>query len=191
MLKLRLKGYSWDIIFSLIKIYWEYSFIFKLKKEVEILGVHRAYGLKSYSLFHIALALRQKYKDLRNQYSKTSKEFKHYDKIQYALKVFSNSGYGIFGNITWSYHNFAIASTITSMGRFLQRLGELKAKQLGLKMVYSDTDSFMLNAKENDFRIQKLLNYFKNVDGLKLEETNLKAIAILGAKNYMLIFKDG
>ncbi|HDM23771.1 MAG TPA: DNA-directed DNA polymerase I, partial [Candidatus Bathyarchaeota archaeon] len=64
--------------------------------------------------------------------------------IQNALKVFVNASYGVMGNENFAFYCPAAAESITSVGRHAILAAVKKANELGLNVIYGDTDSLFI-----------------------------------------------
>jgi DNA polymerase I len=64
---------------------------------------------------------------------------------QLALKILINGGYGVFGSRFFKYYDLRVAELITAYGRYtLTKMQEI-AKEMGLDVVYGDTDSLFID----------------------------------------------
>jgi len=123
---------------------------------------------------------RRKYKKLMKQYPKGSREWKKYNAIQMAYKITANAVYGILGDNTSRIYSKELAETVTSIGRWLFTVMNKIANELGLEVVYGDTDSiyFMPRQKvdlkwciENAERLCEEIN--KRLKEIAIREFNI------------------
>jgi DNA polymerase elongation subunit (family B) len=64
---------------------------------------------------------------------------------QLALKILINGGYGVFGSKFFKYRDLRVAELITAYGRYtLTKMQEI-AEEMGLHVVYGDTDSLFMH----------------------------------------------
>ena len=69
---------------------------------------------------------------------------------QLALKILINGGYGVFGSRFFKYYDPRVAELITAYGRYtLTKMQEI-ANEMGLNVVYGDTDSLFIETGIND-----------------------------------------
>lgn len=122
-----------------------------------------------------------------------------YNARQLALKISMNSVYGVYKLIC-----AAIAEAITNQGRFM--LGQVieRVTQLGLTVVYGDTDSVMVKAPPDLGSFEKAWEFFENLEvRLNTElfsgEGNVNALEfeklaefflLLGKKAYFMYKKE-
>ena len=70
---------------------------------------------------------------------------------QLALKILINGGYGVFGNRFFKYYDPRVAELIPAYGRYtLTKMQEI-AKEMGLNVVYGDTDSLFIDIRINNY----------------------------------------
>ena len=75
---------------------------------------------------------------------------------QKALKLTANSMYGCLGFSFSRFYARPIAALVTAMGReALQRTVDLATNQMGLDVIYGDTDSVMINTNSTDLAAVK------------------------------------
>jgi DNA polymerase I len=115
-----------------------------------------------------------------------------YDVVQSAMKVFINATYGVFGAESFPLYAPAVAESTTALGRLVITSTVAKAKELGLKVLYGDTDSLFLLDPPKD-KLEELIKYVKETYGLDLElDKTYKFVAFSGLKkNYLGVYPDG
>ena len=131
------------------------------------------------------------YKELAKK--EADRELRHqYDVIQRALKVFINASYGVFGADTFPLYCPPVAESTTALGRYAIVSSLRKAIELGLTILYGDTDSlFIWNPEES--RVEELVRWSERELGIDLEvDKEYKWVALSGRKkNYLGVYKDG
>jgi len=106
--------------------------------------------------------------------------------------VFINATYGVFGAESFPLYAPAVAESTTALGRLVITSTVAKAKELGLKVLYGDTDSLFLLDPPKD-KLEELIKYVKETYGLDLElDKTYKFVAFSGLKkNYLGVYPDG
>ena len=112
--------------------------------------------------------------------------------IQRALKVFINASYGVFGADTFPLYCPPVAESTTALGRFAIASSLKKAIELGLAILYGDTDSLFVWNPEGE-KIEKLIEWSERELGIDLEvDKEYKWVAFSGRKkNYLGVLTDG
>ena len=92
---------------------------------------------------------------------------------QMALKLTANSMYGCLGFSHSRFYAKPLAALVTSLGRdTLQATADVAEKELGLEVIYGDTDSIMINTRTDDLAVVKEL-------GLKVKKAVNKRYRLL------------
>jgi DNA polymerase alpha subunit A len=118
-----------------------------------------------------------------------------YDIRQKALKLTANSMYGCLGFSFSRFYARPIAALITAMGReALQRTVDLATNQLGLDVIYGDTDSVMINTSLTDIaKVREIGNTVKRevnklYKSLELDLDGIfKSMLLLKKKKYAAV----
>ena len=119
---------------------------------------------------------------------------------QLALKILINGGYGVFGSKFFKYYDPRVAELITAYGRYtLTKMQEI-AEEMGLKVIYGDTDSLFIdtnynkteivrsqtNSQASNNRIAELISKFKAECnkrlGVEVEHAKTYKTAIISSK---------
>lgn len=94
---------------------------------------------------------------------------KEKDKLESnAIKILMNSFFGVLANPMCRFYSLDMANAITHFGQFLIKLMAQKIEEQGYEVIYGDTDSIFVDAKEKDYKkclkiaeeIQYLINNF-------------------------------
>ena len=114
---------------------------------------------------------------------------------QWALKVISNSFYGVLGYPRARWYSREAAESVTSFGRYYIRQSIQEAERFGLRVVYSDTDSLhcTLNGKSKKDAIRFMEELNRRLPGiieLELEGFYPRAVYVT-KKRYAMIDEDG
>ncbi|MBT6603886.1 DNA-directed DNA polymerase I, partial [Candidatus Bathyarchaeota archaeon] len=116
----------------------------------------------------------------------------YYHVTQQALKVFLNASYGVFGAESFPLYCPPLAESTAAVGRFAMDEAGKKATELGVDILYGDTDSVFLAhpTKEQTDALVKWADDFLHID-LEVEKTYRYAIFSKRKKNYLGVYKDG
>ena len=114
-----------------------------------------------------------------------------YDVVQRAIKVYINASYGVFGSTSFPLYCPPAAESVTAIGRYTIKLTINKAKELGLDVIYGDTDSlFIYNPPED--KISKLEEWVESSLNLDLEVDKVYRYVVFSGlkKNYLGVTKE-
>ncbi|QIJ32840.1 DNA-directed DNA polymerase I [Acidianus brierleyi] len=114
-----------------------------------------------------------------------------YDVVQRGMKVFINATYGVFGAETFPLYAPAVAESVTALGRYVITSTVKKAQDLGMRVLYGDTDSLFIYQPTPE-KMQEVVSWVKQTFKLDLElDKSYKFVAFSGLKkNYFGIFTD-
>jgi len=131
------------------------------------------------------------FKPKSNDKALTQKQRSYYHTIQQALKVFINASYGVFGSQNFPLFCLPVAESTTGIGQYSIKQTIKKAEELGVKVLYGDTDSvFLLNP--SSAQMKEISDWSKKELDLDLEEEKTYQFLALSQrkKNYIGIYKD-
>ncbi len=139
------------------------------------------------------------FRDIRVKYFKpksgdknlTEKQRSYYHTIQQALKVFINGSYGVFGSLNFPLFCLPVAESTTSIGQYSIKQTIKKSEEIGVQVLYGDTDSvFLLNPTNK--QMDELSKWSKEELDLDLEEEKTYQFLALSErkKNYVGIYKN-
>jgi len=115
-----------------------------------------------------------------------------YEVVQQAIKVFINASYGVFGAETFPLYSPSVAESVTALGRrFLYQILR-KTGEIGIKVVYGDTDSiFLWNPTEE--QLTKLQEWILKNLGLEIELDKVFTYVLFTGlkKNYVGRYSEG
>ncbi|EWG07997.1 MAG: DNA polymerase I [Candidatus Aramenus sulfurataquae] len=114
-----------------------------------------------------------------------------YDVVQRGMKVFINATYGVFGAETFPLYAPAVAESVTALGRYVITSTVTKARELGLTVLYGDTDSLFIYQPTKE-KLEEIVKWVKQNFNLDLElDKSYKFVAFSGLKkNYFGVFTD-
>lgn len=115
-----------------------------------------------------------------------------YRLIQGALKVILNASYGVFGAESFDLYCPPVAEATAAVGRHSITQIINKAKELGIQVLYGDTDSvFLKNPSEE--QIRELANWTEKELKMGLDVDKVYRYAVFSSrkKNYLGVLEDG
>lgn len=123
---------------------------------------------------------------------KTSEDLRNwYDVVQRAMKVYINASYGVFGHEKFPFYTPSLAESVTALGRYVITSTLRKAKELGLKVLYGDTDSLFL-WDPDEKALNHLIEWVDKNFNLDLElDKKYKYVAFALKKNYLGVHESG
>ena len=113
------------------------------------------------------------------------------DARQRAVKIIANAIYGYTGWAGARWYSREVAEATTAWGREVISSTMKRAEELGMKVVYSDTDSLFLKNYEN--KLEKLVEWIEKDLGLeaKLEKVFKRIVFTEAKKRYAGITEEG
>jgi len=131
------------------------------------------------------------YKKLAKRKDLPSELRSWYDVVQSAMKVYINASYGVFGHEKFPLYTPSVAESVTALGRYVITSTLKKAKELGLKVLYGDTDSLFL-WKPDERKLNELIKWVEEKFQLDLEVDKVyKYVAFALKKNYIGVQDNG
>jgi len=115
-----------------------------------------------------------------------------YNVIQSALKVILNASYGVFGAETFDLYCPPVAEATAAIGRHVITQTINKARELGIDVIYGDTDSIFLKGPSQE-QIRTLEEWSEKELGMELDVDKFYRYSVFSSrkKNYLGIFSDG
>ncbi len=114
-----------------------------------------------------------------------------YNVVQAAMKVYINASYGVFGHEKFPFYTPSLAESVTALGRYVITSTLRKARELGLKVLYGDTDSLFLWSPRRK-QLESLIRWVYENFSLDLEiDKEYKYVAFALKKNYIGVRIDG
>lgn len=115
-----------------------------------------------------------------------------YAVVEKALKVFVNASYGVTGAQHFELFCMPAAESITAFGRDAIIRAKKKSEEMGIRVLYGDTDSVFLDNPSKEQQAE-LVKWSRKALGIDLEvEKTYKYVALSDRKkNYIGVYKDG
>jgi DNA polymerase I len=115
-----------------------------------------------------------------------------YNIIQGALKVILNASYGVFGAETFDLYCPPVAEATASIGRHAITQIINKAEELGIQVLYGDTDSVFLKNPSKE-QIRELGEWTERELKMSLDVDKVYRYAVFSSrkKNYLGVLEDG
>jgi len=115
-----------------------------------------------------------------------------YNVTQSALKVILNASYGVFGAESFDLYCPPVAEATAAIARHSLTLIVDRAKELGIDVLYGDTDSVFLK-NPSEAQIDELAKWSKKELKMSLDVDKLYRYVVFSSrkKNYLGVFEDG
>jgi DNA polymerase I len=115
-----------------------------------------------------------------------------YNVAQGALKVILNASYGVFGAETFDLYCPPVAEATAAIGRHLITKILNKAEELGIQVLYGDTDSLFLKNPSKQ-QIEELAHWTEHELKMSLDVDKVYRYAVFSTrkKNYLGVLEEG
>ena len=132
------------------------------------------------------------YKNLAKKETLTDEQRQQYAVVSQALKVILNASYGVMGAEIFPLYYLPAAEATTAIGRHTILETIKKCEQIGIEVLYGDTDSLFIK-KPTEEQIQQVIEQAKNDHGVDLEVDKTYRYCVLSnrKKNYLGVTKEG
>lgn len=121
----------------------------------------------------------------------SSPEYRVLDERQRALKVVANATYGYCGWVGARWYKREVAEATTAWGRKTITETIALARKLGLRVIYSDTDSIFVKYEPTGVeKLVKAVNEALNLD-IKVDKVYVKVFFTEAKKRYCGLLEDG
>jgi DNA polymerase I len=137
------------------------------------------------------LELRRKIREEMKKYPPGSPEYVLLDERQRAVKILANATYGYMGWVQARWYCRECAEAVTAWGRQLIKGVIEKASQLGLKVIYGDTDSLFVT--HDPEKIKALIGFVEQNLGfdIKVDKVYVRVFFSEAKKRYAGLLEDG
>jgi len=115
-----------------------------------------------------------------------------YKVAEQSIKVIMNASYGVFGDDKFIYYCPPSAEEIAAIARFITSSAAKKATEMGLEVIYGDTDSIFIKQPDME-KLNALIEWTKKEFGIEFEIDKRYRFACLSGrkKNYFGVKEDG
>lgn len=138
------------------------------------------------NLLEARKAIREKLKSVREE----SIEYRILDARQKVLKVLANTLYGYAGWIGARWYLREVAESVAEWGRYTIKTAMEKAKQLGLRIIYGDTDSIFVI---DGHKLEELMKWIEEELGMeaRVDKFYKRILFTEAKKRYGGLLEDG
>ncbi|HXX95859.1 MAG TPA: DNA-directed DNA polymerase I, partial [Candidatus Bathyarchaeia archaeon] len=132
------------------------------------------------------------YKQLSKDKTLSYEERQLYGVVSQAIKVILNATYGVMGAEIFPLYCLPIADATAAIGRTTIARTIEKCKQIGIDVIYGDTDSLFLKNPSNK-RVDEIASWARKVLGVDLEIDKQYRYVVFSdlKKNYLGVLADG
>ncbi len=132
------------------------------------------------------------YKSLSKNTSISEDQRQLYTVVSQALKVILNASYGVMGAEIFPLYCLPVAEATTAIGRHTILSAIEKCQDVGIDVLYGDTDSLFLKNPTKD-QIQTVIEWAKKEHSIDLEVDKEYRYVVLSKrkKNYLGVLNDG
>ncbi len=137
------------------------------------------------------LTVRRKLKAEMKKHPPTSYEYRILNERQKAVKVLANATYGYMGWVGARWYCRECAEAVTAWGRRTIRSAIHMAEELGLKVIYGDTDSLFVTYDKE--RVEELIKRIEEELGfeIKIDKIYKRVFFTEAKKRYVGLLEDG
>ena len=132
------------------------------------------------------------YKPKSSDHKLPESQRRWYSVVQRALKVFLNAAYGVFGFEEFPLYCPPVAESTAAIARYAFKKAVAKARELGVEVLYGDTDSLFLKTSDEKV-INELVMWAKKELKLDLELDKRYRYIVFSQrkKNYLGVTDEG
>jgi DNA polymerase I len=132
------------------------------------------------------------YKHLSKNKSITPEERQLYNVVSQAIKVILNASYGVMGAEIFPLYCLPVADATAAIGRVTTTSTIEKCKEIGIDVIYGDTDSLFLKNPSSS-KVEEISMWAKTRLGVDLEIDKQYRYVVFSElkKNYLGVLEDG
>lgn len=132
------------------------------------------------------------YKSLSKNPSISESQRQLYTVVSQALKVILNASYGVMGAEIFPLYCLPVAEATTAIGRYTILAAIKKCQDVGIDVLYGDTDSLFLKNPTKD-QVQTVIEWAKKEHSVDFEIDKQYRYVVLSKrkKNYLGVLDDG
>ena len=132
------------------------------------------------------------YKPLTKDATLSREDRELYNVVTQGLKVFLNASYGVLGFETFAFYCLPVAEATAALGRDAITRTIAKCKELGVSVLYSDTDSLFLHSPSKE-QVSTVTRWADKDLGVELDLDKVYRYVAFSSrkKNYFGVLPDG
>jgi DNA polymerase, archaea type len=132
------------------------------------------------------------YKHIAKDKTLPPEERKLYNVVSQAIKVILNASYGVMGAAIFPLYCLPVADATAALGRTTINKTINKCREIGIRVVYGDTDSIFLSNPDQK-HIEQLVQWARETLGVDLEIDKQYRYVVFSdlKKNYLGVLSDG
>jgi DNA polymerase I len=132
------------------------------------------------------------YKYLAKDKTLPPQERQLYNVVSQAIKVILNASYGVMGAAIFPLYCLPVADATAALGRATINRTINKCKEIGIQVVYGDTDSIFLSNPDQK-HVEQLIQWANETLGVDLEIDKQYRYVVFSdlKKNYLGVLSDG
>ena len=132
------------------------------------------------------------YKQLAKDPTLSKQDRELYGVVSQSLKVYLNGAYGSFGFESFAFYCLPVAEATAALGRDAITRTIAKCKELGVDVLYSDTDSLFLHSPSKE-QVSTISGWADSGLGVELDLDKVYRYVAFSSrkKNYFGVFPDG
>jgi len=132
------------------------------------------------------------YKHIAKDKTLPPEERRLYNVVSQAIKVILNASYGVMGAAIFPLYCLPVADATAALGRTTINRTINKCREIGIRVVYGDTDSIFLSNPDQK-HIEQLVQWARETLGVDLEIDKQYRYVVFSdlKKNYLGVLSDG